>query len=211
MGGATLRGALVMVAAGVLLQAAPALASDDVRIRVLSNRPDLVSGDDALVQVLAPSGQSLSGVKVDVDGRDVTAAFAPRPDGRFEGLVTGLKDGDNVLTARAADGSAARITITNHPIGGPVFAGPQVQPWFCRTEDEGFGKALDAQCDAATKYELVYRSTDPSKSGFQPYDPANPPSDVAETTTDQGVKVPYVVRVERGTIDRSFYAIAVLY
>jgi len=192
------------VAGLALLAGSPAAFAADVGIRVLSNRADLISGGDALVQVVP------AGARVDVGGRDVTSAFARRSDGRYTGLVTGLRDGDNVVTATAPDGSGARITITNHPIGGPVFAGPQVQPWFCRTEDEGFGKALDAQCNAPTKVEYVYKSTDPSKSGFQPYDPKNPPSDVAQTTTDQGKTVPFVVRVERGTVDRSFYAIAVL-
>ena len=70
-------------------------------------------------------------VRVDVDGTDVTSAFAVRPNGRFEGLVTGLKVGANTLTVRDADGAGKRITITNHPIGGPVFAGPQVTPYAC--------------------------------------------------------------------------------
>ena len=39
-------------------------------------------------------------VKVDVDGRDVTSSFATRADGQVRGLVTGLKDGPNVVTAR---------------------------------------------------------------------------------------------------------------
>ncbi len=54
-------------------------------------------------------------------------------------------------------------------------------------------------------------STNPGKSGFQPYNPASPPSDVAQTTTDQGVKVPFIVRVETGYMDRDQYQIAVLY
>src|SRR3954454_12518195 len=90
-----------------------------VSIDVLSNRADLLSGGDALVAVThAP------GVKVDVDGRDVTDAFADRPDGRYEGLLTGLTNGPNVVNAALPDGRAAQITLVNHPIGGPVFAGP---------------------------------------------------------------------------------------
>src|SRR5258708_31918774 len=50
-----------------------------------------------------------------------------------------------------------------------------------------------------------------TKSGFQPSDPANPPTDVATTTTDQGVKVPFIVRVETGYQDRDQYAIAALF
>ena len=60
-----------------------------------------------------------------VDGRDVTAAFAKRSNGRVQGVVTGLKVGDNVLTASLPNATGARLTLSNYPIGGPVFAGAQ--------------------------------------------------------------------------------------
>ena len=50
-----------------------------------------------------------------------------------------------------------------------------------------------------------------SSSGFQPYNPASPPSDVAQTKTDQGVTVPFIVRTETGYMDRDQYQISVLY
>ena len=68
-----------------------------------------------------------------IDGAPVpNGTFALRPDGRVYGLVTGLKVGDNVLTVRVP-GTTTSIVITNHPIGGPVFAGAQLQPWICAT------------------------------------------------------------------------------
>src|SRR4051794_25887684 len=180
--------------------AAPAGATG---IQVVSNRADLISGGDALVRV---TGVSPGAFTADVDGRDVTSAFG---DGT-EGLVTGLRDGVNRLTVRAPGAPAERIDITNHPIGGPVFSGDQIQPWLCTTADQGLGPATDKQCNAPTKVEFFYKSTDQTKSGFQPYDPKNPPSDVAETTTDQGKTVPYVVRRESGTANRGIYQIALL-
>jgi len=98
--------------------ASPAAAAG-LKIDVVSNRADLVSGGDALVAVSAPA-------RVFRNGTDVTNAFATRPDGRFEGLVTGLRNGANTLTAKRPDGSGATLTITSHPIGGPVFSGPQM-------------------------------------------------------------------------------------
>src|SRR5581483_910793 len=71
--------------------------------------------------------------------------------------------------------------------------------------------AVDKKCDQRPSFTYVYRSTDPAKSGFQPYDPSNPPSDVAQTKTDQGVTVPFIVRIETGYMDRDQYQIAVLY
>jgi hypothetical protein len=188
---------------------ASGLQPGNLHIEVLSNRADLVSGGQALVQVVLPAGVNPSKARLAVGGRDVTSAFAVRPDGRFEGLVGGLVVGQNELTAQLPDGRGARITITDHPTGGPVFAGPQVQPWLCQTQAAGLGPATDAQCDAPTHYSYMYKS---SGSGqFQAYDPSNPPPDVASTTTDQGVTVPFIVRVEEGTQDRGLYEIAVLF
>jgi hypothetical protein len=177
--------------------AAPALGASKPEIRVLSNRADLISGGDALVQVVP------AGAKVDVDGRDATKAFAVRPDGRYLGLLTGLRNGANVVTATAAGAGAARITITNHPQGGPVIDGPQIQPWRCAAG------AVDKQCNRPVRYEFLYK---PSGGGsLQPYDRENPPDDVATTTTDEGKTVPFIVRQEIGVLDRDEYRIAVLY
>ena len=94
---------------------------------------------------IAAVGADVTEVSVDDDGRDVTGAFALGEDGRFKGLVTGLDTGPNVLTARLPDGRAARITITNHPIGGPVFSGAQVMPWRCTTVENPLSSAVSAQ------------------------------------------------------------------
>jgi uncharacterized tannase-like protein DUF6351 len=173
-----------------------------MQIDVLSNRADLISAGDALVEVVVPAGTSTSDVVVTDDGRDVTGAFTTTADGRFLGLVEGLDDGPNVLQATLPDGSGARITVTNHPNGGPVFSGPQVQPWQCQET------AVDAQCNQPVSYEFQYKNT---SGEFASYDPENPPSDVATTTTDEGNEVPYIVRIETGYQDRDQYEIAVLY
>lgn len=174
-------------------------------IAVLSNRADLVSGGETLAAVTLPRGVDPSNVRMSLDGRDVSDAFALRPNGRYEGLATGLRLGNNALTATLPDGSGARITITDHPTGGPVFSGPQVEPWICQPT------AVDANCDEPSKFTYLYRSTNPAQSDLLPYDPTNPPSDVATTTTDQGVTVPFIVREETGYQDRDRYRIEVLY
>jgi hypothetical protein len=126
-------------------------------------------------------------------------------DGAYTGLITGLAVGENLVTARTPDGGVAQITIDNHPQGGPVFAGPQLGPYQCQ---EG---AKDAQCNQPPTYSFLYKSTDPTKPGLQPYDPQNPPSDVATTTTDQGRTVPFVVRREDGMADRDRYSVLTLF
>jgi hypothetical protein len=180
------------------------------RIVVLSNRADLVSSGDALVQVVLPERVDPATVRVSVDGRDVTSAFAVRPDGRYEGLITGLALGVNDVMATMRQGPTVHLTITNHPIGGPVFAGPQVQPWVCRNVAVGFGAPTDAQCNTAPAFSFVYM--DAASHTFNPYNPAAPPpaAAIASTTTDQGRTVPYIVRLEKGAMDRGLYDVAVL-
>ena len=201
----------VGLAGGILLLCLAAVPADAARhrrpalsISVLSGRADLVSGGSALVAINLPRSDTRQ-VKVTLGRRNVTKDFAIRQDGRFEGLVTGLALGRNVLQATLRSGWAARIMLVNHPIGGPVFSGPQLEPWICESG------AVDKKCDQAPSFKYVYMSTNPAKSGFQPYDPSNPPSDVAQTTTDQGVTVPFIVRIETGYMDRDQYQISVLY
>src|SRR4051812_38745940 len=70
-----------------------------VTIKTVSTRADMVSGGDALVEIALPANTSAAGLKVDVDGTDVSQAFAVRADGRITGVVTGLKAGDNTVSA----------------------------------------------------------------------------------------------------------------
>lgn len=205
--------------ASMLLGVAPASAApapaEDIVLETLSNRADLVFDDNALVRVTLPEGADPDDLRVWLDDtrhtssrkgdRDVTAAFAERPNGEIEGVVRGLRVGTNELTARLPDGRGAWLTITNHPRGGPIFSGPQLQPWRCQPT------ATDEQCNQEPTISWLYRSTNPLLDGLQPYDPANPPRDVATTTTDEGVTVPFVVRVETGYQNRDQYRIAVLW
>jgi len=192
-------------------------------IRVASNRADLLSGGDALVEIALPSGANTTGLKVVLShgghSRDVTSAFALRANGKVQGVVTGLPNGAADLAATLG-GKSARIPVTNYPIGGPIFAGAQVQPWICMTVEAGLGPAADAQCNAPSKVEWFYKSSNPPATtgnargggapALLPYNPASPPTDVAQATTDQGKTVPYIVRREMGTLDRAIYVYAVL-
>jgi Tannase-like family of unknown function (DUF6351) len=193
-----LAGAAAVLAVGVARADAAGLT-----IEVLSNRADLISAGDALVEVGIPAGVNPRQVRVFDNGRNVTDAFAVRANGRFEGLVTNLDVGRNVIRARAPGADTARIVLTDHPNGGPVFSGPQVQPWVCQAS------AVDDQCNQPASYEYEYKSS--VDGGFHPYDPASPPSDLASTTTDEGTTVPFIIRIETGYQDRDQYQIGVLY
>src|SRR5262245_12397965 len=61
-----------------------------------SSRPELVSGGSALIRISGASGAPA----VTVDGKDVSGAFKADAQGRWVGLVEGLKDGDNRLVTK---------------------------------------------------------------------------------------------------------------
>src|SRR3954447_22050875 len=124
---------LALVASAIALMAAsPADARMAApQIKVLSNRADLVSGGDALVRVTLPRKVNASRLKLTAGKRNVTRSLTKVGARQLEGVLTGLPNRRLALTARIRRGSAARLYVTNHPIGGPVFAGPQIQPWTC--------------------------------------------------------------------------------
>jgi hypothetical protein len=139
----------------------------------------------------------------------VTDAFTEQPDGTLLGLVTGLREGHTAITAHVRHGFGFAVQIVkNHPLTGPVFSGPQQVPFFCETTAFGLAPASQPTCEAPTVVSYLYRST---ANRFVPLaDPTVVPADAAQATVD-GRSVPYIVRLERGTIDRAVYEIAALY
>ncbi len=187
-------------------------------VTTLSSRPDMVTGGSALVAVDAPAGVPLSDVRVTANGTDVTATF--RDDDkhhRLVGLVEGLAVGRNELTVSHTDtASVATVTLINHPIEGPVFSGPHEQPFICETEafalasGDTLGPPLDEHCSVARRVDYVYRSSDDGQLKPLGASGVEPP-DLSHTTTLNGAEVPYVVRIETGTINRAVYQIALLH
>lgn len=171
------RALLTTLALAALLPATPAVADPPaaLELRALSNRADLVSGGDVLLEVVLPPDVAPADVRVALDGVDATAAFAPRPDGRFYGLLDGLRLGQNAVTAHVRGGPprAAVLDVTNHPRSGPVLSGPHLSPHQCSTVEAGLGEPLDASCSAATRHDFFFRNA--ATGQFEAYDPAAPP------------------------------------
>ncbi len=89
---------------------------------------------------------------------------------------------------------------------------------FYRTKTPVLVTAGDGGCSFLTTPPdptptiAVPKPTTPANSCFQPYVAGTTlATAVASTTTTAGVTVPYIVRVERGTINRGIYDIAVLF
>ena len=202
--------------------AAVAKPGDDIDIITVSTRPDTVSGGNVLVRISASRNVALNDLIVLLNGQNITGVFRPEA-GRHSllGLVDGLNIGENSLAAKAIDANnvtyrSANLQLTNYPITGPILSGPHEEPFYCMTQlftlpasTNTLGPALDADCSIATRVDYVYRTT---AGTFQPLsDHTSYPADLAQTTTTEGKSVPYIVRVETGTINRAIYETAVLH
>jgi hypothetical protein len=177
------------------------------------------------VRIELPKGASQRELRVELNGADVTTAFRTGPGkDTLTGLVAGLVDGRNVLEASVRrhghkhghGHDSERVTLTNYPITGPIISGPHQQPFICQTasfrlpDGTTLGAPLDANCSAATKVNYVYMPA--GGSAFVPMpSTAALPANVAMTTTTAGARVPLVVRVETGTMNRGIYQNVILH
>ncbi len=191
--------ALSLITLPTAVQARPS-----VTIEVLSGRADSVTGGDALIAVTGTKKNP----QVRAAGVDVTDAFR-EIDGRLVGLIEDLPLGASEVQVLAHNGKVdASIEVENHPITGPVFSGPQ-HAMYCTASGAPWNLgAVDENChvdDATVSYR--YRTTAGQFASY-PTD-GSVPADVASATVD-GASVPYVVRIERGTINRGVYEFAVL-
>lgn len=181
---------------------------------VVSGRADMISSGEALVRIRVPRNVPPYQVRVSVDGRSVTARFRPVEGGRtLLGLVDELALGDNLLEVRANGLGSGRpraaLTLVNHPAAGPVFSGPHIE-LFCTAAGNPWNLGpVDEDCHVAEpRVTYQYRTT---AGGFANLPDGPLPGDLATTTTTTGETVPYVVRIERGTINRAVYEIALLH
>src|SRR5512133_4098533 len=222
---------LTVLASAGLIVTAPSAARTDapgrppglhgaLRLEMLPGPAQDVSGGAARVRVVVPASVPLGATAVTLNGADVTSSFTTddRAPHALEGVLTGLPLGPSTLEAGVPGpgGSAnnrATLTLVNYPITGPMFSGPKQPDFFCSTSSHlaGFdlaGPFLDADCSLPTRVDYYYRA---SNATWKPYNPALPrPADMTTTTMSTGATVDFVIRWERGTIDRFIYTIAVL-
>lgn len=244
-------GAFAALVLAALLAAPPlAAATPPFEIQILSSAPGQVSGGDALVRVQFPGVGIPAMATLLLNGVNVTSALAPAPGGgALVGVVSGFALGDNLLQLKPNPKAKAvwtELAVKNHPQSGPIFSGPQQQPFVCTTARVGLGQPIidnqdalgirvaleDASgnyprdgrgyptasatiigwskdCGAVRRIEYQYRTT---SGQFAPLaNPGGPlPGNIAMTTTLAGQTVPYIVRLERGTINRFVYSVAML-
>ncbi|CAN5688927.1 DUF6351 family protein [soil metagenome] len=185
---------------------------DGTRIEVLSSQPDRASGPDARVRVTPAKDGSFADLRITLGDTDVTSQLT-EVDGHLEGVVTGLVEGNNTLTAKAAGSDTVTQRIRSWPLAGPMISGPHLPLLACSTEENGLGAPTDADCAAPTKVSWRYLTTAGDLKDLT--DPTARPADLATITLDRATAdgsttAPAIVRYERGVINRSIYEIASL-
>lgn len=215
---------LIPIAA--LLAAQGALAA--VSLKVLSSPPQYVSGGDARIQVTLPAAGRLSQLQLSLNGQPIAVQWTGDP-ARPEAVVAGLVEGRNQLVARLGSERAA-LTLTNFPVTGPMFSGPQQQPFVCKTNQGAVNrqpkvdstvppgyKVTDAagnvvgystRCSIDTFVAWHYRNTAGALLPM-PADGSRP-ADMSQVTLPDGRTVDFLIRREIGTINRFLYSIAML-
>jgi hypothetical protein len=144
---------------------------------------------------------------------------------------------DNEIVVVVSGKPEAYLTIqVDYETGptGPIWSGPHQYPFVPRTEQSGLGQPLvdnhemgipiyavaengtitddmigySKDGSIPTRVDYFYRNT--TGAFLRLDDPTDRPPDLAQTTTTDGLTVDYIVRLERGTINRFIYALAML-
>ena len=227
---ATALSGAVMAAALAVPVTAAANQGKTVELSVLSSPANYVSGGDARIGIQAAPGLH-NKLELYLNGSKLDAALQTSGSHAVETVIRGLLVGDNTLEVYVK-GQSHRDTLklTNYPITGPMFSGPQQQPFVCTTIQGAVGrqpkvdsatppgyKVTDAtgatigysrDCSIDTFVAYFYVSNTNALKAY-PVGGARP-ADMGTVTLPDGRTVDFVVRREIGSINRFLYSIAML-
>ena len=161
----------------------------------------------------------------------MTDAFSPQGEGprRPGGWPRAREERAGRSSTASTGNRLAQRKLFDYPTEGPIFSGPHQYPFVCKTIQAGLGEPIvdnqdglgfrvlnpdgstagwSLDCSAHTVVDYLYRSTG---GQFKPLpSDGSRPADLATTQLPDGRVVDYVVRRERGTIDRFIYSFAML-
>lgn len=184
-----------------------------LELQVVSSRPDMVSGGDALLSVNASEVDSVSvdGERTEVDFESRSGSGDPGEERTGSiGLVEGLPEGRSTITVEA-DGGSAEVEVVNHPRNGPVFSGDRLPMVTCTTDRYGMAPGEPPECDAEAVVRFAHIDADGALEFIEGADPsASEPPDGAATVEIDGSEQPALVRVESVVIDRGVATIVTL-
>ena len=209
---------------------ASSTAAEDVQLRVLSSPATYVSGGDARIEVRAAPGLH-DKLVLYLNGSRVDVPLQRTGSHRVEAVIDGLQLGANTVEVYVK-GQSLRDTLelTNYPITGPMFSGPQQQPFVCTTVQgavgrqplvdsatppgykvtDGTGATLgySRNCSIDTFVTYWYRKN--TGGGLVPLPAGARPADMGTVQLADGRTVDFIVRREVGSINRFLYSIAML-
>jgi hypothetical protein len=188
-----------------------------IRLAVLSSPADRVAGNEALVELELLKFDPAQRLAVISNGSDVTALFQEDPlTGRLLANVKNIRLGANELQA-SYGGYTTKLALTGYPITGPVISGPHEEPFICgyqsftRLGGAQFTPVNDGKCSVETMVSYFYRNTSGGNTAFNHRSPpAAYPANMSYVTVN-GKTVPYLVRLESGTVNRAVYQSAILH
>jgi len=185
-----------------------------------------------------PAGTRVTDATILLNGNEILGSNDFKPAfASIEVPVKLMQDNEIVVVISGRPGTYLAIQV-DYETGptGPVFSCPQQYPFICRTEQSSpsLGQPLVDNHDYGipvyevlpngqktstiigyskdgsipTRVDYYYRTT--AGSFVRLANPTDRPSNMAYTTTTEGLTVPYIVRLERGTINRFIYGLAML-
>lgn len=183
---------------------------DQLTVRTVSSRPEMVTGGDAIVQVRVPVAADMNDIRVWRGTTNLTGTFESVPGSpRLIQARVETAGEDTVIRAELPGYATQRLTLVDHPRSGPLLSGRHLNPLVCNTATAGLGNPQDGNCTGNTVVTYRYRTTGNAWQILA--DPTGPvPANIATTTTSEGEMVPFAVATERGTLNRSIYAISTL-
>lgn len=219
-----------LLCAGSFGQAPP--PTREASLRALSSAPHQVSGGDVRIEARVAAAEH-ERLEWRLNGRAIAPTLATDGD-RLEGVIGGLADGANLLElAHREHGTLQTLALMNHPITGPMFAGPKQEPFVCTvdtqlgveplvdTDDARYfavrgagGRKIGYSRNCSAPASTVYVYMPVGGKTVKDYKPlpadGSRPADLAQTTLADGRTVDFIVRNERGTINRFIYQFAML-
>ncbi len=178
-----------------------------LEVKVLSSAPELVSGNDALLELTGVT----SPPRVELNNRPANVEFKINPADPFKqlGTIHGFQVGKNDIVVRSGTNTAT-LSIIDHDINGPLFAGPQDSPFLCELDSFGLKPTIEtildptrADCAAPTKVSYYYRNTSGEWKPFNPRDAR--PTDIDKGALGQAM----IIRQEVGVINRAAFVITI--
>jgi hypothetical protein len=206
-------------------------SASGLTLRVVSSRPDQVTGGTVLLAIgsgeLSVDPQS---VQFSTDGHTLEILRFENAVNGPQWLLSGLPLGTVEVQARAANGNQlTAIELDSHPVTGPLLSGPQQYPFVCSSVLEwGVQPLVDHQEEwgfpvLSDSGDVIGYSKDCSVEPFVEYHYLNTageylpmpsdgsrPADMSTTTLSDGREADFIVRWERGTINRFLYSYAIL-